>query len=136
MMTKIWTRLVFTAPALALLSSSLLEAATAFSDLNIDAAVEKVLGKNELFDFETLQLTDDVLANLKDAGFGDEALSLFSPKSKPVKRQVVAKPPCKIYPGDATWPSGAIWRLFNVLLGGALIRTVPEASLCYPEWQY
>jgi hypothetical protein len=29
---------------------------------------------------------------------------------------------------------GSTWNLFNVLLGGALIKTVPESAICYREW--
>lgn len=37
-----------------------------------------------------------------------------------------------MYPGDATWPSDAQWQKFNDTLGGALIRGVPPARVCYP----
>ncbi|KAK5655061.1 hypothetical protein OQA88_5960 [Cercophora sp. LCS_1] len=133
-MTRVWTHLAVSAPVLALLSGNLIGAATALSELKIDAAVEQVPNNNDLFDFETLQLTGDVLTELKSAGVGNEVLSLFSPKTNPVKRQAVPKAVCKTYPGDANWPSDTIWRLFDVLLGGTLIKTVPEASPCYPEW--
>jgi hypothetical protein len=41
---------------------------------------------------------------------------------------------CKTYPGDFLWPSRSLWKLFNVLLGGALIETVPEIAACYDDF--
>ncbi|KAJ7451951.1 FAD binding domain protein [Mycena latifolia] len=38
---------------------------------------------------------------------------------------------CKTIPGDATWPSPAVWNSFNDSLGGRLIRTVPIAQSCH-----
>lgn len=41
---------------------------------------------------------------------------------------------CKTYPGDALWPSTVVWDVFDLLLGGALIKTVPVASPCYEDY--
>lgn len=38
---------------------------------------------------------------------------------------------CKVFPGDATWPSSEVWQFFNDKLGGGLIQTVPLAHDCY-----
>jgi hypothetical protein len=84
-------------------------------------------------DSGTLQLTDAVLANLTAHqlsgielfGFGDQGLSA---RAKPIP---VGS--CKVFPGDAAWPSRATWAVFNLLTGGALIKTVPIGAVCYPE---
>ena len=95
-------------------------------------AVE-VISKPNLLDFEKLQLTDKVIAGLKDQKISD--LDLFSfGKPTPSKIKTGQQPKCKTYPGDELWPTDGIWKLFDFLLGGSLIKTVPEASICYPEW--
>lgn len=38
---------------------------------------------------------------------------------------------CKVHPGDAAWPKPGEWEQLNQTLGGALIKGVPAASLCY-----
>ncbi|PYH42964.1 FAD-binding domain-containing protein [Aspergillus saccharolyticus JOP 1030-1] len=75
---------------------------------------------------EIQQLTDSVLRTLGSHqslfNFGDANLSL------------PAVGTCKVYPGDAAWPSTSQWSVFNQALGGALIKTVPLAATCYPAW--
>jgi hypothetical protein len=83
-----------------------------------------------LFPAETLQLTDAVLANLSTTiqnqtqlfAFGNNASASASVKS------------CKVFPGDILWPSKSTWELFDLLLGGALVKTVPLAASCYSSW--
>lgn len=38
---------------------------------------------------------------------------------------------CKVYPGDSKWPSSGEWAQLNRTLGGALLKGVPAASICY-----
>lgn len=38
---------------------------------------------------------------------------------------------CKVFPGDAAWPSPEVWQFFNDKLDGRLIKTVPLAHDCY-----
>lgn len=38
---------------------------------------------------------------------------------------------CQVYPGDPSWPKPAAWKQLNMTLGGALIKGVPAASVCY-----
>lgn len=100
------------------------------------AAVERVRDSSGLFDFEKLQLTDDVLTNL--ANYDLEVLPAISfPTSQQAEEKSHRKGvgvKCKTYPNDREWPSDATWRLFNALLGDRLIKSVPEAAICYPEW--
>ncbi|KAJ6107183.1 FAD-binding type 2 [Penicillium sp. IBT 18751x] len=47
-----------------------------------------------------------------------------------------ANPNCKISPNDLTWPSVDEWHALNQTLQGALIKTAPAASSCYPGNPY
>ncbi|KAK4097890.1 FAD-binding domain-containing protein [Parathielavia hyrcaniae] len=78
-----------------------------------------------------LQLTDAVLGNLTALQLSNIELFLFdsNTSSTSVKRTDVGD--CKVYPGDARWPSRLIWAVFNLLSGGALIETVPIGAVCY-----
>ncbi|KAK3996644.1 FAD binding domain-containing protein [Cladorrhinum sp. PSN332] len=80
-----------------------------------------------LFEYETIQLTDEELTSTSAFGFARTSAKGIASNLKPLRR-------CKTYPGDLGWPAEPIWDLFDYLLGGALIKTTPEASLCYPEW--
>lgn len=46
---------------------------------------------------------------------------------------VAGDPSCRCFPGDACWPSEADWSSFNSSVGGALIRTIPIASVCHGD---
>jgi hypothetical protein len=88
-----------------------------------------------LFPAETLQLTDAVLANLSSAiknqtqlfAFGNNASVSANLTPRGVKF-------CKVFPDDILWPSKWTWELFDLLLGGALVKTVPLAASCYSAW--
>jgi len=88
---------------------------------------------------ETIQLTDAVLANLTNLdlsnislfGFGDDTAGAVAKRSN----CATAKCDCKTYPGDLLWPAPIIWKVFDLLLGGALIKTVPYASPCYSDFK-
>ncbi|KAL1845367.1 hypothetical protein VTK73DRAFT_619 [Phialemonium thermophilum] len=81
---------------------------------------------------ETVQLTDSVLANLTDLQLSNISLFSFDNGSAVAKRSLFSG--CKTYPGDLLWPSQIVWDVFNLLLGGALIKTVPFASPCYQDF--
>ncbi|KAI5918550.1 FAD binding domain-containing protein [Camillea tinctor] len=86
----------------------------------------------DLFIYETLQLTDAVIANLTQLGLSNVTAFAFQNSSdveNPPKPTFFGK--CKTYPGDYLWPSRSLWELFNLLLGKALIETVPYAAPCY-----
>ncbi|OTB06057.1 hypothetical protein M426DRAFT_72414 [Hypoxylon sp. CI-4A] len=91
----------------------------------------------DLFEGETLQLTDAVLANLTDLEVSNITLFSFqngtnSTEETLSKRTFFGR--CKTYPGDFFWPSEPVWNLFNILLGGALVETVPYAASCYDSF--
>lgn len=85
----------------------------------------------ELFPGEALQLTDAVIANLTDLDLSNIDLFSFENYSSTTvarrKRTALANLKCKTYPGDILWPSTFVWKLFDILLGGALIKTIPYA---------
>lgn len=82
---------------------------------------------------EALQLTDDVLANLTFLSLSNVSLFDFANGDSITSKRGAATG-CKTFPGDAGWPSDVIWDVFDLLTGGALIKTVPLASPCYDSW--
>lgn len=87
----------------------------------------KSLAGAPLFDFETIQLTDQVIGKLSQnqsllVGFGNNTTNTIPSGS------------CKVFPGDQQWPSHSSWSTLNNLLDGALIKTVPLAASCYSSW--
>jgi hypothetical protein len=40
---------------------------------------------------------------------------------------------CKYIPGDEGWPSQDVWSKLNRTVGGKLIATVPQASICHSD---
>lgn len=43
---------------------------------------------------------------------------------------------CKVFPGDAKWPSESEWAQLNASIGGVLLKPKPAASACYPGPDY
>ncbi|KUJ13687.1 FAD-binding domain-containing protein [Mollisia scopiformis] len=73
------------------------------------------------FSFENITLSDADVENDPSIAFGD----LSSPSAIPTSNG------CKVFPGDKQWPSYEKWRNFNHSLGGALIKGLPPAIVCY-----
>lgn len=88
-----------------------------------------------LFPVETIQLTDDFLADVAATIQNDTISSLFafanSTNSMVSKRSGHS---CKLMPGGFLWPVGLVWDIFDLLLGGRLIKTTPLAASCYTAW--
>ena len=80
-----------------------------------------------------MQLTDGVVESLIASQLSNVTIFTFKNETA-VKRRRTTCERCKTYPGDPLWPSEGIWNLFDVLLGGALIKTIPEAAVCDPAW--
>ncbi|TQN68547.1 FAD-linked oxidoreductase ZEB1 [Colletotrichum shisoi] len=85
-----------------------------------------------LFDQERVQLTDAILANLTALQLSNISLFGFEDASSVEKRSLFGR--CKTYPGDFLYPIGLVWNIFDLLLGGALTKTIPEASVCYDDF--
>jgi hypothetical protein len=81
---------------------------------------------------ETLQLTDQVVERLKSDGNTSKFAHYFSFDNAPYGEDPAA---CRTFPGDSDWPKDDVWEMLNILLGGALIPTVPVAASCYDtQW--
>ena len=74
-----------------------------------------------------LQLTETVITNLT-ATLNLPVASLFQFDTKPI---AAANAKCKVFPGDADYPSKAEWAIFSILAGNALIETVPLGAYCF-----
>lgn len=97
-----------------------------------EAAASTVTSSPDLLPFETVQLTESDLEPLNETltslfAFDDTASANLTERSKVS---------CKTFPGDALWPAKWIWDIFDILLGGALIETVPIAAPCYAGQYY
>lgn len=105
---------------------------TATQTVTAAAASTVTANAENLLDFETVQLLDSDLEYLNDTlsaifSFDDVTVANISARSTAG---------CKTFPGDAAWPSTLIWTVFDILLGGALIETVPIAAPCYKGKYY
>lgn len=86
-------------------------------------------------EYLSLQLTEDVIANLTDLKLTDIELFGFDDEQQEAsKRENEAK--CKTYPGDAKYPGKITWKVFDILTGGALIKNKPLGSACYEGKDY
>lgn len=83
---------------------------------------------------ERFQLTESSLSDIKKAN--SEHASLFFPLQENSKRSInhLTSKKCKTFPGDALWPSQIVWKLFDLLTGGALIKAVPIGAACYDDF--
>jgi hypothetical protein len=87
-----------------------------------------------LLEVEKVQLTEAVIERLHNDEATAEVADLFEfADGAQWRRRAVAQ--CKTFPGDSLWPADWIWNIFDLLLGKALIPTVPIAAPCYDsEW--
>jgi hypothetical protein len=76
-------------------------------------------------DVSRIQLTDAVLANLTALQLTNISLFGFGGPG------TTSTGACKVFPGDANYPSPAAWSVLDLLTGGALIKTVPIGAVCY-----
>ncbi|KAK4161600.1 6-hydroxy-D-nicotine oxidase [Cladorrhinum sp. PSN259] len=95
-------------------------------------AHEQNPARQPLFSWEQRPLTAESLANaVKDTNTGDHADLFAFGNGSPPNPDRLKSGACKVFPGDAQWPSQSTWDAFNKVLGGALIRTVPLVAPCY-----
>lgn len=85
---------------------------------------------------EVVQLTDSVIANLTELRLSNVTLFDFAGvhgdnTTSGFEKRFFGSPKCKTYPGDFLWPSKLVWKVFDLLTGGALIETVPVGAVCY-----
>ncbi|KAI2602610.1 FAD-binding domain-containing protein [Hypoxylon sp. NC1633] len=71
---------------------------------------------------DTIQLTQEDIGDFSAIDFGDETkISLNDSDATE----------CKVFPGDSAWPSEAEWARLNSTIGGALMKPIPSAAVCY-----
>jgi hypothetical protein len=92
-----------------------------------------------LFSAEAVQLTDEALqAASAQANSSTDVLALFgfenSTSAANTRRLAQRSGKCKVFPGDWNYPSSLVWNIFDLLLGGALIKTTPVAAPCYKDF--
>ncbi|EED18812.1 conserved hypothetical protein [Talaromyces stipitatus ATCC 10500] len=89
-----------------------------------------------LFHGEIIQLTDQALADaaiqIHNATISD--LFSFGTHANNTSESPGHLHSCKVLPGDPSWPSDDVWETSSSLLGNRLIRVVPLAASCYPDW--
>jgi hypothetical protein len=87
--------------------------------------------RRPLFDWETKQLTPDYLVALKKNEVFWQHASLFD-SAKGIDLRLPPSGFCKVFPGDASWPSSELWGALDVALGnGTLISNTPIGAVCY-----
>lgn len=106
-----------------------------------EAAASVVVTDATLLPFETLQLTEDDITPLNDTltalfGFDDVVVAEADTTADITTAKRATAQVCKTFPGDALWPATWIWDLFDILIGGALVKTIPIAAPCYPGSGY
>ncbi|KAI1656418.1 FAD-binding domain-containing protein [Daldinia decipiens] len=74
------------------------------------------------FAFEAEQLTEDDIGDFSAIAFGNVSAAA-SPNDD--------RPDCREYPGTPNWPLDEEWSRLNRSLGGALIKGIPPAAVCY-----
>jgi hypothetical protein len=87
------------------------------------------------FDYESIQLTDDVLERLRRSGELNDYVDFFDFENQRDGGNYALRQPkvhsCKVMPGDDLWPAFTTWDIFDQLLGESLIKTTPIAAPCY-----
>ncbi|KAI8947426.1 putative 6-hydroxy-D-nicotine oxidase [Xylaria longipes] len=84
-----------------------------------------------------LVLTDDILTQLTSQELSNISLFDFPENVETTendKRSLFTG--CKTYPGDLLWPLQPVWKVFNLLTGGALIKTVPIGAACFTNSEH
>jgi len=113
------------------------ESSSSFADIEpaVTTVPETAAAGAALQEGERLQLTDEVVDRVASDEATAEYAEYFAFPNSSVSSARLAKraaaAPCKTFPGDPDWPKDIIWDIFDLLLGGALIPTVPLAAPCY-----
>ncbi|KAJ2997615.1 hypothetical protein NUW58_g600 [Xylaria curta] len=84
-----------------------------------------------------LILTDEILAQLASQELANVSLFEFPEhveETENDKRSIFTG--CKTYPGDLLWPLKPVWKIFDLLTGSALIKTVPIGAACYKNSEH
>ncbi|KAI1080347.1 FAD-binding domain-containing protein [Whalleya microplaca] len=130
------THLLFLTPLLLLATASILAQPidnTTITPIAEKVAVDSASSGVNYFSYEATQLTIEALANLPRHVANDTEIFNFGDSINASERN---RSPmnCKSMPSDPLWPTTSIWRLLDLAIGGALIKGVPSASVCYVDW--
>lgn len=92
----------------------------------------------ELFSNEAIQLTNSILAELKNHNRLAQYAPLFAfgNDSNSNEESSEGARDCRTYPGDSLWPSADLWNVYDDVLGNALSPIIPIASPCYRDSVY
>ncbi|KAI7192633.1 FAD binding domain protein [Hortaea werneckii] len=63
--------------------------------------------------------------------FNFSSIDVTQDHQLPVDHTLTGPDNCKPFPGDAAWPSFWEWQALDLVTGGALIKPVPQAHVCY-----
>lgn len=112
---------------------------TVADEANVAPAAE-VVTETERSQFgsaeDAVQLTDAVLANLTDLNLSNISLFYFDEEEHESKRELSSRGKCKTFPGDFLFPGKIVWKVLDLLTGGAVISTVPLGASCYDGEHY
>ncbi|KAH6679924.1 hypothetical protein F5X68DRAFT_244846 [Plectosphaerella plurivora] len=134
-----WLVLLAAATSLVRAQTIVVGGQTAVADeKNVAPAAEEVSvdAGEDLLVSETVQLTEAVLANLTSLELSNISLFAFAEDETLDKRTPSSLFKCKTFPGDVLYPGSLVWKIFDLLTGGALIKTVPIGAVCYEGEHY
>jgi hypothetical protein len=90
-----------------------------------------------LFPHEAVQLTEKVLKTAESQTSEVDVNGLFGfdsgNETTAISKRALSSGQCKAFPGDSNYPKEWVWSIFDLLLGGALIKTTPIAAPCYKK---
>lgn len=98
-------------------------------------SLSRLVSSERLLPEERIQLTDAVLSNLTDLGLSNISLFYFDDSSdEGLAARGLSR--CKLFPGDLLFPGELVWKVFDLITGNALIKTVPLGAACYKGKHY
>lgn len=113
---------------------------------NVGTISQNADGSVPLFDYEQLHLTSAQVTAAQQSlskHFGSSqwksywnlfnfaASNVTSGSTSKANYSLPGPNSCKVFPGDKAWPSSNDWTALNVVTGGALLKPVPQAHVCY-----
>ena len=92
----------------------------------------------QLFEAETVQLTNESLQSVVDAKkLNASDAALFDFEDGQIEKRGLdtrGRSSCKTSPGDILWPNKLVWTIFDLLLGGGVLEKPPPiGAVCYKD---
>lgn len=112
------------------------------ADEPIDAAqtvsTAQTSSSAQLFDAETIQLTNESLQAVVDGKkLNSSDAALFDFEDGELEKRGLdgrSRSGCKTGPGDFLWPNKLVWRILDLLLGGDVLEKPPPiGAVCYKD---